>query len=224
MPPDLANPVNRAGNLLASNATGALLALGEKTGDPLYHRALRRILDILGTQLADPDAAAAVDAIRRYRRATGDTRYDRAVRRARAEQGDAWGFESMGVDLAWRLERRPPGIGKRQDMLRWLEDGRPRRKNPALLALVAEMDRDSRLATRAVDIARTRFVLARKALPDGRDHGCAARTVSAVLRGHGRENHAGAATAVLTPILQTFGNGNRTEEPAMQQGDESNEH
>ena len=60
---------------------------------------------------------------------------------------------------------------------------------------------DSALHARAVDLARTYFLLARAAFPDGRDHGCSARSVSAIARGHGRENHAGMTTAVLGPAL-----------------------
>ena len=47
--------------------------------------------------------------------------------------------------------------------------------------------------------------LARSTLPDGRKHGCAANTISAVARGHGRDNNAGVMTAVLWPIVETFG-------------------
>ncbi len=204
MPANLDSPVDRAENLLASDATGALLTLGLRTGEGLFLHALRRLLDVLATQLADPDAASAVQAIRRYRQATGDDRYDDAVRAAGAQQGDPYAIEAMGLELDWKPAGRPGGIGKRVDMLGWREDGGPRRVGPALLALQAEIDQDEQLAARAVDLARAQFALARQTLPDGRHHGCAARTVSAVLRGHGRENGAGASTAVLAPVLHAF--------------------
>jgi hypothetical protein len=92
-------------------------------------------------------------------------------------------------------------VGKRSDAPRWLEDGRERRHNPITLAVAAEIRGDSALQTRAVDLARTYFLLARAAFADGRDHGCSARSVSAIARGHGRENHAGMTTAVLGPAL-----------------------
>jgi hypothetical protein len=82
-----------------------------------------------------------------------------------------------------------------------LEDGAPRRFNPITLAVAAEISDDNRGAIRALDLARTTFTLAREAFVDGRNHGCAARTVSAIARGHGRENHAGMITAVLGPML-----------------------
>ncbi|MYJ79220.1 MAG: hypothetical protein F4047_13975 [Caldilineaceae bacterium SB0670_bin_27] len=92
-------------------------------------------------------------------------------------------------------------MGKRSDAPRWLENSRERRHNPITLAVAAEIEGDSALHARAVDLARTYFLLARDAFPDGRDHGCSARSVSAIARGHGRENHAGMTTAVLGPAL-----------------------
>ena len=68
--------------------------------------------------------------------------------------------------------------------------------------MVAEIAGDNALLVRAVDLARTYFLLARAAYTDGRDHGCSARAVSAIARGHGRENHAGMTTAVLGAALR----------------------
>ena len=200
---DVAAPVTRAENLLASDAANTFLTLWRLTGEARFRRAAEVLLDVLVTQLADPDAAVAAAAVRDYRRATGDGRYDGAVLRATAGL-DPWGWTTLALDLDARLARKPLGLGKRTDMLRWLEDGRPRRHSPALLALSAELRHDRALATRALDIGRAYLALARASLPDGRDHGCAARTVSAVARGHGRENHAGVTTAVLGPLLAAF--------------------
>ena len=86
----------------------------------------------------------------------------------------------------------------------WLENNQPRRHSPITLAVAAEISDDETLAIRTVDLARTYFGLAREVFPDGREHGCAARTVSAVARGHGRDNHAGMTTAVLGPIMSNF--------------------
>jgi hypothetical protein len=191
---------DRAENLLASNGTGALLTLLTITGEDTYRTALERLLDILSTQLDDPDAGAAADALRAYRRATGDSRYDRdlraAVERAGAEI-DPYTITTLSIEPNVHRPERPHGIGKRSDMPNWYENGRPRRHNPILLAVVAEIQNDTTLATRTLDLARTYVALAQSALDDGRHHGCAANTVSAVARGHGRENHAGMVTAVL---------------------------
>ena len=85
-----------------------------------------------------------------------------------------------------------------------LQDGLPRRHNPIILSLAAEVLSDGELATRAVDLARTYFELARDTLPDGRSHGCAGNSVNAVARGHGRDNNAGMVTAVLAPALEAL--------------------
>ncbi len=96
---------------------------------------------------------------------------------------------------------RPAGVGKRQDRPLWDEDGQPRQHNPILLAAAAQIKNDQSLATQAVDLARTYFNLARQVYPHGRHHGCSARTVSAIGRGHGRDNNAGMSTAVLKPLF-----------------------
>ena len=192
----LDDDVDRAENLLASNGTGAFLALWQLTGDPRFRRALERLLDILATQLVDPDSGAAADAIRAYRRATGDTRYDAVILEAVAGL-DPFAVREIGIEPVQRPGPRPHGIGKRNDAPVWFEDGAARRCNPITSAVAAEIAGHEPLATCALDLARTYFELARVALPDGRDHGCAANTVSAIARGHGRENHAGMVTATL---------------------------
>ncbi len=203
LPQQMDSPVDRAENLLASDVTGALLQLGSITGERHFRRAAERIIDVLVTQLPDPDAGAAADAVRAYRNATGERRYDEAVMEV-VESLDPWSFSELTLDPSVRLDGRPSGIGKRADMLRWLEDGRERRCNPLTLALGAEIRGDRELAARALDIGRVCLSLARRALPDGRDHGCAAKSVSAVCRGHGRQNHAGVTTAALEPLLCAF--------------------
>jgi hypothetical protein len=196
----LDDDVDRAENLLASNGTGALLALWKATGDVDFLQASERLLDVLSSQLQDPDAGAAADALRSYRRMTGNTRYDEmlnAAYEAAAGAVDPFGIRELGIEPEVLRGQRPHGIGKRTDMPGWFEDGRPRRHTPILLSTVAEIRQDEGLAVRALDLARTAFELARATLPDGRAHGCAANTVSAIARGHGRENGAGMVTAVL---------------------------
>lgn len=209
----LADPslaAERAENFLASDAINTFLTLWQATGEGRFRRAAERLLDALVTQLGDPDAGAVAAAIRDYRRVTGDTRYDQAVLDAVAPL-DPWAWETLTLDLDYRPTaathsgaKRPAGIGKREDMLRWLEDDAPRRHSPLLLALAAELTDDRALATRCLEIARAYFAIARAALPDGRDHGCSSRSVSAVARGNGRENHAGVVTAVLAPLNAHF--------------------
>ena len=200
--PDLHTEVDRAENLLGSDAINTFLRLWRQTGELRFRRAAERLLDPLVTQLTDADAGAAADAVRAYRRWTADGRYDRATLEAVGGL-DPFGITELRLDTAFkRPARRASGVGKRSDAPRWLEDGRERRHNPITLAVAAEIQGDAALQTRAVDLARAYFLLARAAFPDGRRHGCAARTVSAIARGHGRENHAGMTTAVLGPALK----------------------
>lgn len=197
----LASPVDRAENFLGSDAINTFLRLWRTTNDSRFRQATERLLDLLVTQLDDPDAGAAADGVRAWRRWTSDSRYD-APLRAAARKGDPFAVAELSLDTDYSLGHRPSGVGKRSDMPRWLENGAPRGHNPITLLAAAEISGDNALATVAVDLARAHFLLARRAFPDGRDHGCAARTVSAIARGHGRENHAGMTTAVLGPAMK----------------------
>ncbi len=201
---DLDDELERAENLLASGGVDALLKLWTLSDkDALYKKAAEKILDLLATQLHDPCAGPAADAIRTYRRVTGDKRYDDAVIEA-ADKLDPATIQQIAMEPEVPRDTRPAGIGKRTDMPDWFENGKPRSHNPILLAVLAEIKDDEALATEALDLARAYMVLARQAYPDGREHGCSARTVSAIARGHGRNNHAGMATAVYGPLAELF--------------------
>ena len=201
--PDLQVAVDRAETFLASNVLNSFLEIWQLTGETVFRQATEKLLDVLVTQLHDPDAGVVAAAVRSFRDITGDGRYDQIVIDA-VNRLDPWAFDSLTLDPSLRLPKRPSGIGKRTDALIWLEDDNPRRHNPILLGLAAEISDDVNLATRAVDIGRMYFELARELLPDGRDDGCAAKSVSGVARGHGRENHAGVVTAVLKPMMEIF--------------------
>ena len=203
LPEDFDQPLARAENFLASDSIGALLRLWRYSGQNDYRAAAECLLDVLATGLNDPDAGSAADAIRSYWRTTGSDRYNAAVLTA-ALPLQPYSIRSLSLEVGPKLKVKPLGVGKRTDMLTWLEDGAPRRCSPILLSLAAEIKNDARLATAALDLGRVYLELSRQALPDGRNHGCAARSVSAVARGHGRENHAGVTTAVLKPLLESF--------------------
>ena len=195
--------VDRAENFLASGAVNALLALWQATEEVRYRQAAERLLDVLAGQLSDPDAGAVADALRTYRRRTGDTRFDQKVLGA-MQSLEPFSFRELSIEPTVQRQGRPSGIGKRADMPAWYEDGRARRHNPILLATAAEITDDEVLATRAMDLGRAYFRLARRAYPHGREHGCSARSVSAIARGHGRDNNAGVVTAVLGPLQEAF--------------------
>lgn len=197
--------MDRAENILASGGIQLFMRLWQEARQEVFLHAAKRLLMVLSSALSDVDAGPVADAIRLFRRATGRQDFDLCVTQTAAELSPL-DLCSIAIDLPQTLKRRPPGVGKRTDMPIWYEDGCPRRHDPILLSLAAEIQDDHILAARAVDLARAYFVLSVKLLPDGRDHGCAARTVSAVARGHGRNNHAGMTTAVLLPTMQHFGN------------------
>ena len=200
---DLDEEIGRAENFLASGVLDSFLMLWEKTGDDRFRKSVERILDVLVTQMEDSDAGAASHIIRKYRRATGSPKYDAAIQEAVGKiSPDAFGV--IGLEPEVKRHKRDQGIGKRQDKPDWFEDGSPRTCNPILLSLSAEIEDDADLAGRAVDLARAHFLLARQVYSHGRRHGCSARSVSAIARGHGRENNSGMTTAVLQPCMEFF--------------------
>ncbi len=197
----LTTNLDRAENLMASGAVQLFLGLWKETANRLFVDAARRLLRELAPSLSDPDAGAVSDLIRLYRRMTGSTEFDEAILQA-VRAVSTTELHTLTLEIpALHYKTRPNGIGKRTDMLRWLENDQPRTLNPVLLSVAAEVRQDPELATQAVDLARAYFHLAREVLPDGRDHGCSARSVSAVARGHGRDNHTGMTTGVLQPLL-----------------------
>ncbi len=113
---------------------------------------------------------------------------------------------TLSINPTPEKKAKVAGLGKRSDRPDWYEDEKPRCINPILLSLAAEIRDDVTYAILAIDLARAYFQLARRVYPDGRNHGCSARSVSAIARGRGRENHAGIITAVLDPILNQYYN------------------
>jgi hypothetical protein len=200
----LRDDTDRAENILASGGIQLFLRLWRASGKPVFLKAVERLLSVLTDSLKDPDAGVAADAIRTYRRISGKHDYDDSV--LNAIRGlSPHDIRALSVDAPAKRKTRPRGIGKRTDMPVWHEDGRPRRLSPVLLSLAAEITDDQRIATSAVNLAHAYFALAARTMPDGREHGCGATTVSAVACGHGRDNHVGMTTGVLQPIMENFG-------------------
>lgn len=200
----LRDDTDRAENILASGGIQLFLRLWRSSGKPVFLKAVERLLSVLTDSLKDPDAGAAADAIRAYRRISGKRDYDDTA--LNAMRGlSPYDIHALSVDTSISRNSRPRGIGKRTDMPVWYEDGKPRRQSPVLLSLAAEITDDQYIATSAVNLAHTYFALATRTMPDGREHGCAATTVSAVACGHGRDNHVGMTTGVLQPIMEHFG-------------------
>jgi hypothetical protein len=197
-------PRARAEAFLAADGVQVFLQVWRYVGKKEFLHTAERLLDVLVGELEDPDAGAAADAVRTYWRMTGRDRYNGVVLAAVQKLQGVEVHELSLAEAGPRLKVRPGGVGKGLDMLIWQEDGLPRRCSPILLALAAEMTADERLAARALDLGYAYFKVARQVLLDGRSKASSARTISAVSRGSGRENHAGVTTAVLKPILETF--------------------
>lgn len=208
--PELASKVDRVENLMVSSSVDSLLKLWKITGKYKLRLAAETILDIVSTQVIDPEAGCGVDLIRKYRNQTGNYRYDRIILDT-VESLSPYSFSKISIEP--EVKRKEPlskisghtfGIGRRSDKPYWYEDGERAKNNPILLSLAAEIKNDEQLAIRALDIARTCFELAREVYPHGHRHGCGSRSVSAVARGNGRENNSGVVTAVLEPLMEKF--------------------
>jgi hypothetical protein len=193
--------LDRAENILASGGIQLFLQLWKLSEKDIFLKAAERLLKILVKTLTDPDAGPVADAFRYYRNITGKKDFDQHIIEL-VENLNPFDINNIGINMPPKIARRPSGVGKRTDMPVWYEDGQPRRHNPILLSVAAEINGDRKLAACAVDLARTYFKLAVQLMPDGREHGCAARTVSAIARGHGRNNNAGMTTSVLLPAIQ----------------------
>ncbi len=200
---NLAYDLYRAENILASGGINLFLKLWQEGRKDIFLKAVKRLLSILSKALTDADAGPVSDAIRQYRRVTGQHDFDHYILKI-LNTLSPFDAHTIGIALPENQTARPPGVGKRADMPIWYEDASLRRHNPILLSVAAEIQDNQALATRAVDMARTYFALAVKLFPDGRHHGCAARTVSAIARGHGRNNNAGMTSAVLLPTMQNL--------------------
>ena len=195
-------PIDRAENFLASSAVQTLLAMWRHTGVDAYRRAAERLIDELATQLGDPDAGAAAAIIRDYRDATSDRRYDERVVSAVAPVIDALPH-ALTLLPQQTLGRGGGGVGKRSDMPAWqVDQHKPRPVHPITLLLAGQIEGAEAWVIQAVDLAHAHFRLASQAFRSGRHHGCCAQSVSAVARGHGRDNDAGMVTAVLAPALR----------------------
>lgn len=196
LPQNLDSPLDRVENLLASGGIDGWLHLYALTQENLYRQAARRAADELACVLDDPDAGAAVALLREYDRITGENRYSPKVIQT-ASRLDPFSFSSLTLQPCKRTGGRPSGIGKRADMSVWYEDDQLRTCSPVLLGYAAQLLHDSSLAARTWNLCTAYLRAARLAYPDGRHHGCSAQSVSAVARGHGRENNTGVVTGVL---------------------------
>jgi len=98
-------------------------------------------------------------------------------------------------------------VGRRFDQVRWAvptasgELSEVTEPNPAAWALAYQITGEQRFAARAMFVAGERIRVGRHTLDDGRDHGCAGKTLGAVASGHGRADRFGDVNSVLGPTL-----------------------
>ncbi|MEO2004894.1 MAG: hypothetical protein ABGY41_12435, partial [Candidatus Poribacteria bacterium] len=185
--------------LLASGAIHALGDLFALTGDPLYQGAARRIVEPMVEALGDPYVDPGADAVAYYRVAFGDDSLDDAIRTQVAslpeESADEW-----AMTFPQEHRRREPGVGRRNDMVRWgrrKDDGTiAPAQDPctATLALAYQLTGDAGYATRAFRQARVKLTMARRVLRGGREHADMGGAVCSVAAGHGRNWGVGAVT------------------------------
>jgi len=171
---------------------------------------LQRVLPFVADPLSEPPAVL----LAKWRRFTGDTRFDQEALKRLTEHEDedaaAW---VMFFDTTKRSH--PMGIGRRMDEVRWgyrRADGALREQrgpSPSGLMLAHQIkagagasgDGDERFLLRSLRMAATRVRMAAKCLVDGRRHGCAGGSVSAVASGHGRNAGMGCMLGSLYPAV-----------------------
>ncbi|WP_309396511.1 hypothetical protein [Cerasicoccus maritimus] len=195
--------LHRAEALLSAGAVQTLLKLWRISNEPRFRQAAEAILDALMLELLDPDAGSLAAAIRFYRRITKNARYDSLVMQEYAHLIPE-GVEVIDLDVAPIFGSEVLGIGKYSDQPHWKEDGQIRQHNPILISLAAEISNSPALAAVALDFGTAYLSLAQRAFSDGREDSESARTVSAVARGHARDNGAGVVTEVLVPLMARF--------------------
>lgn len=195
--------LHRAEALLAVEGVQTMLKLWNISQDKRFLKAAEAILDALMPELLDPDAGAVAAAIRFYRRIAKSERYDATVLESFACLIPG-GVEVIDLDVAPIFGSDVLGLGKCQDLPHWKEDGQMRQHNPIFIGLAAEIANNAALAACALDFATAYLSLAQRAFSDGREDSDSARTVSAVARGHARDNGAGVVTEVLVPLMARF--------------------
>ena len=198
-----AGPEERLELHIGAGTTDALLDLFAVTREESLAAAARKILACGAHLLGEPHSHPLAAAWRKYRIITGDTTLDSEIEtRVGPSEADA---ESAMLLLRPRGPH-PMGVGQRRDQVSWViseggERWRPdQRPSSAALVLNWDVTGDEKAAAQAMNMAAERMELGAAALADGREHGCAGRTVTAVASGHGRSAGIGEVTGTLYPL------------------------
>jgi len=193
----------RAEAFLSVDAIQGFLKIWAFSKDEVFRAAAEKLLDQLIDEIIDPNASALLGAIRFYRRITKSDRYDSRVVEE-VQKLMPFSVDVLQLDTAPIYDDVTLGIGKREDLPHWREDGQTRQHNPILVGLAAEILGERTLAARALDLGAAYLSLAQRAFPDGREDADSARTVAAIARGHPNDNGAGIITEVLVPLMAQF--------------------
>jgi hypothetical protein len=204
-PSDLGRRINRVESHVANGTIDALLDLYYLTGRDIYSTWARRLLRELVPTLAGTHNHPTGLLLMKHRVLTGDTSLDDGIMGVLGEvPRDNVAEYSWEPSHTWTHEERT-GPGKRHDMIRWMirrEGGEwmpDTSPSPAALMLAFQISGDDGFAKRSLELACARLRAAKENFDDGRKHGCADRTVSAVVRGNGRCHNAGNVTGSLFP-------------------------
>ncbi len=195
----------------SSGMVDYLLDLAALSEPERYKRAFDAVIPTLVATVADHRNATSAGHLAKYRRVTGDRRYDGRIMAQLGEVPDDDGdLRILDVRDEHKKRRNElifnEHIGRRADQIRW---GRPdatgsireiSEPTPAAWALAYQITDSERFAVRAMDQAARRMELANAALDDGRNHGCSGHTAGSVASGHGRADRYGDVNTVLGPL------------------------
>jgi hypothetical protein len=205
-PSEIGETVNRIEAHVANGTMDALIDLSSLSGKGMYHRCAGRLLRHLLPTLTDTHNHPTGLLLMKYRAVTGDDSLDDEAMRIleSVSLGKIPEEYSWDPTYSWSKEELL-GPGKRHDMIRWMRrdaggawqpDISP---SPASLMLAYQISGHEMYAKRSLDLATARLRVAKANFDDGRKHGCADRTISAVVRGNGRCHNAGNVTGSLFP-------------------------
>jgi len=194
-------------NMLASGVVYALGDLFLLTGDEVFKRAARRLVEPLVGELLDPYADPAAAAISYYRWTFADTSLDEAMVEVLVEMPPAPPIGEWVLLSPEQRVRREPGVGKRRDMLYWghwtprevIELSRE--PSTAALTLAYQLSGEMDYARRALAQAASKLAVARRILRGGREHADMGGAICSVAAGHGRNWGCGAVTGCYGPLL-----------------------
>jgi len=203
---------------VAAGSLDMFMDLFEITGEAKFIEPVRKMLPVLLPSISGPYSEPAAATLYRYRLLTGDTSFDADAMGLIESMPRCEGNRAHMLIQEAKPMPHPAGIGRRKDDSRWgyrLDDGsivEECEPSPASLTLAYSITGEERYALHALWKVAARMNLARQFLRDGRHHGCAGGTVSAIASGHGRCFGTGHITSTFLPLslgTTRFCNGER---------------